>query len=187
MDFPNASAKHGVRLRWVLLGVLGLALALFGAGCRWFGDGESSHRGVDAPSIVAPDPDKGALLGDDVNDDGVRDDIEELINAKYPNSANGRATMRQAAKAMQMFLRDANNSEATRVNQEAIMRAAECAYYLFGIQARDDFAWLREHMYDTDIRTVAYSQAQSNLGPTFRERSTDPASLCDFNPSTDRD
>lgn len=126
--------------------------------------------------------DTGDVLGRDENRDGVRDDVEALIRAKYADSARAQAMLMQAAGAEQAYLRDAANSTATAENAKMIARSAECAYAVRGEEGRRDMEWLHAQMLDTKQRTDAYLQAQSSLGRAdIIELSDDPSTSCNFN------
>ena len=66
------------------------------------------------------------VAGIDKNNNGIRDDVELAIFAKYPNSAKIRAAELQYAMTEQMFLTDVNNTDTWKAVAEEDTRAYNC-------------------------------------------------------------
>jgi hypothetical protein len=72
-----------------------------------------------------------ALVGADINANGVRDDVEAIINSSYPSSIQRAAAM-QTAKAMQNALTvDKADSLAVKAADREISRGINCVYSNF--------------------------------------------------------
>lgn len=128
-------------------------------------------------------PDDGSLLGVDLNDDGVRDDIERLIQERHPDSERTRAALDQLARAMQSVLRDAGDAEKTLSNRRSLDEATWCATAVLGTSSRALAIWLHDETYNTLDRALAYFTAQSHLG-AIAIPPDDGISACAFDPST---
>jgi len=66
------------------------------------------------------------ISGFDVNNNGIRDDVELAIFEKYPNSAKIRAGMLQYAQALQLELTEVNNSETLAIVLQKESNARAC-------------------------------------------------------------
>ena len=77
------------------------------------------------PQPYEPENDA-TVAGIDKNNNGIRDDVELSIFAKYPNSAKIRAAELQYAMTEQMFLTDVSNTDTWKAVAEEDSRAYNC-------------------------------------------------------------
>jgi hypothetical protein len=77
------------------------------------------------PQPYEPENDA-TVAGLDKNNNGIRDDVELAIFAKYPNSAKIRAAELQYAMTEQMFLTDVNNTDTWKAVAEEDSRSSYC-------------------------------------------------------------
>ena len=80
---------------------------------------------------LPPEPDQtlndATLAGIDVNNNGIRDDVELAIFKKYPNSAKIRAALLQYAKALQLIMiYDVTNTEIATAIAEIESKGNSC-------------------------------------------------------------
>ena len=75
-----------------------------------------------------PDPAQvdATIEGVDANANGIRDDVELAIFAKYPNSPYTRAAELQYAMALQLYLTEVFNSETWKIAAEQKSRGSTC-------------------------------------------------------------
>jgi hypothetical protein len=136
-----------MRVRGALSAFLLLALC---AGC-------GSESGA-PPAATAT-----SLAGTDANNDGVRDDIETYIDSTYPTPANIdiNKALRQYAKAAQSSILDANDAGKSLTHVTERFRALECLMARRPTDFHPIFVELRARILDTNPRSEAYLQADS--------------------------
>ena len=122
--------------RWIAIGLVILAVVVF------FHFRRALNRLTSEP-----------LEGFDRNHDGVRDDLEKLINQKYPNSERHRAAMRQDAVALQKAI--LHPDDARSIFPE-MMRAVDCVFYVDADHADDLGRMLEAAAVNTPERVKAY-------------------------------
>src|SRR2546430_1155332 len=74
---------------------------------------------------------KRTLEGIDSDRDGLRDDVQRWIFARYPNDVSKRNSLRQMALAIQMDSTTDLSQEQMRHSLEQDKRAIACLYYSF--------------------------------------------------------
>lgn len=152
--FAAFSTRRARRLAG--LAALLIAAGVVGAGC---GGGELD-RSTPVPSTPAPN----SLIGVDANGNGVRDDVDQAIAARYASAATSSVyVLTQLAQVHQSFLRDVGDPAALRADATALDRAIACVNLVQGSAATGDTAWERSQVFNTQERISAYSQAQRNL------------------------
>ena len=77
------------------------------------------------PKPYGPEADS-TLAGIDKNNNGIRDDVELAIFAKYPHSAKIRAAELQYAMTEQMFITDVFNTKTWKAVAEENSRGYQC-------------------------------------------------------------
>jgi len=95
-----------------------------------------NNRVIDLSDVMGknlpPKPDQAlndsTIAGIDVNNNGIRDDVELAIFEKYPNSAKIRAAELQYAQALQLELTEVFNSETL----VATIKKEDSAYFCIG-------------------------------------------------------
>lgn len=118
---------------------------------------------------LPPDPGeagKATVLGIDSDNDGVRDDIQRLIQQTAPNSTPIKSALRQyAANAQKLFAAVGNDSEVLRLLQES-NRSSQCARYIMrtvdlrsdGLEVMDK---LRANIANSYLRMKTLSEISS--------------------------
>ncbi len=128
--------------RWLLLVVVLAFVALFALG---FWDLNHKQKTADAVAYIqsrhltmddvdgkhlppAPSPAQAAatIAGIDENHNGIRDDVELAIFAKYPNDIKVRAAELQYAMAEQLYLTSVFSTETWKAVAEQLDRAYQC-------------------------------------------------------------
>lgn len=155
-------------------------------GMREAGSFGSAHDAAPAFSADSGrDLDDGSLFGVDANDDGVRDDVEVLIEERHPDSARARAGLSQVAKAMQDELRAAEDPFALGQVLLEVFRAVECMRVVRGNEGYADVEWLHASFYNTKERVFRYIKAQNTApGVGYEVMATPRPTACDFDPSS---
>ena len=134
-------------------------------------------------------PDPGAagnqdLLGIDVDNDGVRDDVQNAIYRYYPNEAdiNKRLALVQFAKSVQLAFigKDLNDDNQLNSALSKIISATNC---ITGTSSRptQDLIFIENMIQNTDERASAYTYVNESAGGQFfgGEESTDLESFCE--------
>lgn len=156
-----------------------------------------SHQGssmlvqvVGTPTFQLP-PDPGpagdaTLEGVDVNNNGIRDDIERWIYLTYPDSEKMRRALFQEYYPMQNMIIHAYQQDRDAVynDMDAMQRSSECLYYVHPDSPHIISKELEALIVNTDERFYAYMEASRMLGGgSFSGR---PMSRwkysCNFNP-----
>ncbi len=82
--------------------------------------------GANLPSVPDQAENDATVAGIDTNNNGIRDDVELAIFAKYPTSAKIRAAALQYAMAEQMYLTKVFNTGTWKAVAEEVGRAHTC-------------------------------------------------------------
>lgn len=130
---------------WRAVGAV-LLLALTG-GCG---------SGAGAPPAVSG----ATLAGADVNNDGVRDDVESHIDSTGYDS-NTKKALQQYAKAAQSSILDADDAAKSITHVTERFRALECLMARQPAEFHPIFVELRARILDTNPRSEAYLKADS--------------------------
>jgi len=122
------------------------------------------------PTLNLP-PDPGpagdeTIEGVDVNENGVRDDIERWIGLNYRNSEKTRMALTQAYYPLQNFMIHAreNDRDAVYNDMDAMQRASECLHYIHPEEAYLLMRELKAEVLNTSDRTYAYLDSSRMLG-----------------------
>jgi hypothetical protein len=123
------------------------------------------------PDIFAglpPDPGeagKVTLQGIDADNDGVRDDIQRLIQQTAPTSKPIRNALKQyAANAQKLFVAIGNDSEVARLVQES-SNSSECAMHVMrSIEPRPDRLEVMNKLRASLVNTSARIRAEFETG-----------------------
>jgi hypothetical protein len=119
--------------------------------------------GANLPPVPNQAENDATVAGIDKNNNGIRDDVELAIFAKYPNSAKIRAAELQYAMALQLMLTKVTNSETWIAAAKEVSRGNACV----GETVPDrDFAVYQARyreveslVLDTGLRTTAEDRA----------------------------
>jgi len=134
---------------------------------------------------LPPEPDEAlnnaTLLGIDVNDNGVRDDVERKIIAKYQKPIEIELMMTYAKIDQETLEKPL--SEALVLERKA-SRASDCEMYLldFGIDIKDSIGDSEDFTYNTKIRAkkyINYNEALSG-GVYGGSPADETVKACDF-------
>lgn len=102
------------------------------------------------------------IAGIDANKNGVRDDIEQYIEKKYPDPAQ-RAAMMQYAKARQNFILTSTTPEKAHAAAEDLWRSFACVRNQLGDAWLDATKDILAMYLNTRERLSANARAQDNL------------------------
>jgi len=148
-----------------------------------------------SPTFNLP-PDPGAagdatLEGVDVNDNGIRDDIERWIYMTYPNSEKLRMALIQEYYSLQNMIIHGyqRNRDAVYDDMTALQRSIECLYYTH-IDRPDKISnELKARIINTDERFYGHIESSRLLGGgTFPGRPMSKwKNCCTFNPDEMKD
>lgn len=137
---------------------------------------------------LPPDPGPAGLItlqGIDSDNDGVRDDVQRYIALTYPASVKTRMALTDIARSMQLVVLGSTDSQQSVTNIIALGHAMECSIAIHGTSAKQLMSLLRAQLLNTEARTQAYLQANTQfsghtyaLAPDMSQRKL----LCSFNP-----
>jgi hypothetical protein len=116
------------------------------------------------PFALPPDPGaagKVTLVGIDLDNDGVRDDVQRYIALTYPADEQKRVALSQYSRALQLSAAAANPEEAAK----AQISGVRCIAYTFGDDGNHQWvqasSTIRSRMLDTQPRLDAYAASRS--------------------------
>ena len=111
-----------------------------------------------------PEPPTGGVAGFDSDRDGIRDDVQQYIDAEFTNNAPKRAAAQQLARSLQVALLVTDNAQAAAA-ESALISAALCLHDRFGPQEASRIAGaIQVRQWNTRDRMVAEG--------VFRDRRT---------------
>jgi hypothetical protein len=136
---------------------------------------------------LPPDPGeegKATLEGIDADNDGIRDDIQRYIALTYADSQKTRASLRQAAIALQKIILESPGEESALRNTELETRASECIRYIHPENGRRIDNTLMAEFLNTIERSRAYLEYDAKLGGHIfgRKKIDEYKSSCAFDP-----
>jgi hypothetical protein len=120
---------------------------------------QSQVRNAPAPSDTAARKD--ALAGVDSNGNGIRDDIEKLVNG-FDVTPDGRKAALQLARATQVALTTSTSEDAAHRNGTEMVRAQAC----LASHVPDFTTYLsavRAQALDTDLRRLAWQEFEEKI------------------------
>lgn len=198
----NLTTSPKKRLFIPIAGALGALFLGIVLTCGLTACGKESPKEISTlpPSQGEPDmpglpPDPGeegmkTLLGVDVNNNSIRDDIERWIAKEYPNSAKIREGLMQQAKVYNLMLRDAGDKNLSRAHSMELEKVRSCGFYIGELNGKsvdqiiDVFSELHAQFLNTDERSLAYFAYDKQLeGGIYGDVPNDKAA-CDFDPET---
>ncbi len=131
---------------------------------------------------LPPKPDQllndSTIAGFDVNNNGIRDDVELAIFEKYPNSAKIRSAMLQYAQALQLELTEVFNSETLVKTIQKEGLAYRCLNRVNSEELDNYEEEIRSLVLNTDIRNRKYSEDLKKYMATYSLLNDEP---CDIN------
>ncbi len=145
---------------------------------------------IDGGDLIPPPPNEelndSTLKGIDIDNDGVRDDVELWINRTYSDSADIRRALKQNAKNLQRKLDFIDDKEASIESTKNALREAECLYHVLNyemLRASKVSKSLRVIFFNTRARLIAEDKISTDFnGQSLPERpGKDENYGCSFN------
>lgn len=105
------------------------------------------------------------LLGKDLDGDGVRDDIERIIEKIYPESKDNREVLRYTAKVYQSVIISTikmNNQEIKMASNE-LAKLASCYIDYTELDGRKEVNRLKGFIFNSKTRMNAYEKFNKSL------------------------
>ncbi len=137
-----------------------LALVFFSLGVLACGGGSDGSSGSTSPGT-------NTIAGEDTNNNGVRDDVEQYINNTYggPSEINTKNALLQYAKVLQASIVDASTSTNSTASIAAVhLQETANAFQCLAARRPDDFAVLTSELraiaLDTDARRQAFLRSE---------------------------
>jgi hypothetical protein len=136
---------------------------------------------------LPPDPGeagKVTLEGIDLDQDGIRDDIQRYIALTYPDSQKTRAALRQFTLSFQKAVLKSPDRESALNNVEDLHRAQECLWYIHSRNSIKLSDFLMAEFLNTIERSKAYIEYDRKLsGSVFSSKDLrEYKTSCAFNP-----
>lgn len=132
------------------------------------------------------------IIGEDKNNNGIWDYVEDYINQKYSYSAKIHAGLIQYAKSLQQVLIDNRDKDKTILNIQKQLNTLDCIYYITAngnetsntIQTAGKITSdVEAEILNTKERFLAYNTANGQFGgQTYGLKYSEYKSQCDFNP-----
>lgn len=106
--------------------------------------------------LTQPIPELAKLLGPDIDNNGVRDDLEPVLNSRYENT-NERNAAIQILKAMRNGLGLTSSVESAFAATLLVNKSFDCMFTLIDpVQAESEISFLRDEMMNTRERVTAW-------------------------------
>ncbi len=116
------------------------------------------------PVVVPPDREKARLMGPDLDNDGVRDDLEPLLQTRYANDPRARQAAVQVLRAMRQTLgATTENREQAYAMALILNRSFDCMGEVLGDAGGKEIAMLRDQMMNSKERARAWIEAFNML------------------------
>lgn len=147
-------------MRGLVSVILGLTMTSSFFGCTKKTE-EASILHVDRnftfPAGFPPDPGEAGrktLAGIDSDRDGVRDDLQRWIYARYPQDLQKQRALRQLARSMQLELSEKMTQSNFRRIVDAGMKASDCLFFVFpnGVQHVVETEYMQAKVFNTKAR-----------------------------------
>jgi len=163
----------------------------------------SNEESVINGFVLPPEPDpvvnNSTLLGIDVNNNGVRDDVERWIYNRFQNFENAdidRAIAMQYAKAIQIIIQEPERAYENKTH-EIMDKTHDCRWYYYKVHLKNISDYLerlkyrekhrifddemKDAVFNTQQRLDAYLNYNDSLsGHTYASRPTTKEN-CEFN------
>jgi hypothetical protein len=119
--------------------------------------------------------------GADLNQNGIRDDVEEWIDKRFDDSARDRKAFLQLAVDYQRVLVTTGNAQASRSNVLRLSESLRCVRYVLGSGADEEIAQFKAIVLNSDLRVRAWLKAYERLTVSGVAADSSPsASSCRF-------
>lgn len=103
------------------------------------------------------------IRGSDVNQNGIRDDVEAWIARQFPEGSRERKAYLQLAADYQSVLLTTNNTEKSVDSLRALSVSNGCFRYVLGSEADVRIVQFKAVVLDSDIRVRAWLKAYDRL------------------------
>ena len=128
-----------------------------------------ADKNFNFPPGLPPDPGeqgKSTLLGVDSDHDGIRDDLQRWIFARFPNDPEKRAALGQTAKVFQESMTVENGDKPLRALLIRMSRAIDCLHDRFPekLAATNELDYLKAKALNTKMRTFRYLEVDKWMG-----------------------
>jgi hypothetical protein len=115
-------------------------------------------NGDNLPPVPDQVENDATVEGVDKNNNGIRDDVELAIFAKYPNDKKARAATLQYAMTEQMYLTKVTNTETWKAVAELDGKAHLCV-----VQNKIDRTFVEDRIFNTDLRRKAQEESSAYI------------------------
>jgi hypothetical protein len=173
----------------IVFGIVFFGLIILGVGLFWLRKPFSkidqimnADRGVNFPPGYPPDPGeagKKTLEGIDSDHDGLRDDLQRWIYARFPNDPKKRAALKQVAISYQKTLFLKHDDGELEDDNRRDAKAHTCLFETFSDsdEAYNEGKYMEAKVYNTRERTRRYLEVDrwfdgKTLGPSYPKNGT---------------
>ncbi len=119
------------------------------------------------PLGFPPDPGasgKKTLIGIDSDHDGLRDDLQRWIHARFPNEPKKRSALKQLAISYMSSLQVGTDKKALQDHFTSMGRSVDCLYLTFGErESIRELEYLRAKALNTEMRTKKFLETDHLL------------------------
>jgi hypothetical protein len=119
-----------------------------------------------------------SLVGIDSNHDGVRDDLEKLIDEKWGSDPKIRSAARQLAKTFQQEIENPETAD-----NKPGLAAVDCLDYVTPEKSGEILKGLKEAAANTSARARALVRYNQRFSGTFLSGPKNRAEACSFDPA----
>ena len=143
----------------------------------------NADKGFRFPPGFPPDPGedgKKTLEGIDSDHDGLRDDLQRWIYARFPNDAKKRAALKQAAVSYQKSLFIRHNKSDMQEDSLSGARASRCLFDTFSMnEASREGEFIGAKVLNTKERTQRYLEVDRWFNGTTMESYPRDGTACE--------
>ncbi len=121
------------------------------------------------------------IRGADVNENGIRDDVEQWIDGRFTERPHDRQAFLQVAADYQSVLLTTGKPEASRRSLLRLSESLRCVRHLSGSGVDEEIARFKAVVLDTDLRVRAWLKASERMERSgIAAESNSSASSCRF-------
>lgn len=144
----------------------------------------NADKGFNFPPGFSPDPGeagKKTLEGIDSDHDGLRDDLQRWIYARFPNDPKKRAALKQLAVSYQKTLFLKHDEKEMKEDSKRDAKSSRCLYDTFPPDdAHREAEYMQAKALNTKLRTQRYLEVNRWFdGMTLGSSYTDDGSACE--------
>ena len=126
---------------------------------------------------------KDTLDGIDSDHDGVRDDLQRWIYARFPYDPKKRGALKQAVVVFQDYLNiDESDFKQRRKVEDQMLKAMHCLDFRMGIEnSNDELKYIQAKSLNTKLRTERYFEVSKAFeGEFFSDAFDSNESACEY-------